>query len=43
MTGWVTDLRANVVVPGAGHWVNQEAPEAVNPVLLDWLEGLGLR
>ena len=40
MTGWVTDLRATVVVPGAGHWVNQEAPEAVNAALLEWLGGL---
>lgn len=37
MDGWVTDLRASVVVPGAGHWVNQEAPDAVNAALLDWL------
>lgn len=40
MTGWVTDLRASVVVPGAGHWVTQEAPEAVNDALLAWLDGL---
>lgn len=40
MNGWVTDLRACVVVPGAGHWVNQEAPEEVNRALLDWLTGL---
>jgi epoxide hydrolase A/B len=37
MNGWVTDLRAQVVVPGAGHWVNQEAPEEVNRALLEWL------
>jgi pimeloyl-ACP methyl ester carboxylesterase len=37
MNGWVTDLRAQVVVPGAGHWVNQEAPEEVNRALLQWL------
>jgi pimeloyl-ACP methyl ester carboxylesterase len=37
MDGWVTDLRASVVVPGAGHWVNQEAPGAVNEALLGWL------
>lgn len=37
MDGWMTDLRSSVVVPGAGHWVNQEAPEAVNAALLDWL------
>lgn len=37
MDGWVTDLRRTVVVPGAGHWVNQEAPDAVNTALLAWL------
>ena len=39
MDGHVTDLRASVVVPGAGHWVTQEAPDAVNAALLDWLAG----
>jgi pimeloyl-ACP methyl ester carboxylesterase len=43
MNDWVTDLRAGVIVPGAGHWVNQEAPQAVNEALLEWLEGLELR
>jgi pimeloyl-ACP methyl ester carboxylesterase len=37
MDAWVTDLRASVVVAGAGHWVNQEAPGAVNQALLAWL------
>ncbi|HWT94246.1 MAG TPA: alpha/beta hydrolase [Solirubrobacteraceae bacterium] len=37
MDGWVIDLRAKVVVPGAGHWVNQERPDEVNAALLDWL------
>lgn len=37
MQGWVTDLRASVVVPGAGHWVTQDSPQAVNRALLDWL------
>lgn len=40
MRGWVTDLRAEVVVPGAGHWVQQQEPEAVNDALLDFLGGL---
>jgi pimeloyl-ACP methyl ester carboxylesterase len=40
MTGWVDDLRANIVVPGAGHWVQQEAPEAVNTALLEFLRGI---
>jgi pimeloyl-ACP methyl ester carboxylesterase len=42
MAGWVTDLRVNAVVPGAGHWVNQEAPGEVNRLLIDWLHGLEL-
>ena len=37
MDGWVTDLRQSVVVPGAGHWVTQESPDAVNQALLQWL------
>jgi pimeloyl-ACP methyl ester carboxylesterase len=40
MDGWVTDLREKVVVPGAGHWVNQEVPDAVNDALLRFLRGL---
>jgi pimeloyl-ACP methyl ester carboxylesterase len=40
MRGWVTDLRAEVVVPGAGHWVQQEEPEAVNAALLRFLGSL---
>ena len=40
MDGWVTDLRSTVVVPGAGHWVQQEAPQAVNAALLEFLAGL---
>jgi pimeloyl-ACP methyl ester carboxylesterase len=37
MSGWVTGLRAEIVVPGAGHWVQQQAPEIVNEALLDFL------
>jgi pimeloyl-ACP methyl ester carboxylesterase len=40
MHGWVTDLRAEIVVPQAGHWVQQQAPEAVNAALLEFLAGL---
>ena len=40
MNGWVTDLRSKVVVPGAGHWVQQQAPDAVNEALLDFLAGI---
>jgi pimeloyl-ACP methyl ester carboxylesterase len=37
MRGWVTDLRAEIVIPGAGHWVQQQEPEAVNAALLRFL------
>ncbi len=37
MRGWVTDLREEVVVPDAGHWIQQQAPEAVNDALLRFL------
>jgi pimeloyl-ACP methyl ester carboxylesterase len=40
MTGWVTDLRMNEVIPDSGHWVQQDAPKAVNECLLGWLAGL---
>lgn len=34
---WLTGLRDVVLVPQAGHHVQQEQPEAFNEVLLDWL------
>jgi pimeloyl-ACP methyl ester carboxylesterase len=40
MNGWVTDLRLNIVVPNAGHWVQQQAPETVNAALLAFLADL---
>lgn len=40
MDGWVTDLRSLVTVPGAGHWVQQQAPAEVNAALLEFLAGL---
>jgi pimeloyl-ACP methyl ester carboxylesterase len=35
-----TDLRAKVLIPGAGHWNQQEAPEATSKALLEFLGGL---
>ncbi|MCD0452822.1 alpha/beta hydrolase [Actinocorallia sp. API 0066] len=37
----LTDLRAHVVLEGAGHWVQQERPAEVNGALLSFLAGLG--
>jgi pimeloyl-ACP methyl ester carboxylesterase len=34
------DLRAKVLIEGAGHWNQQEAPERTNAALLDFLAGL---
>ncbi len=36
----VTDLRGAHVLPGVGHWTQQERPAEVNALLLDWLKGL---
>lgn len=38
MEGWVTDLRVSEVIPGAGHWLQQQAPELVTRHVLQWLE-----
>jgi pimeloyl-ACP methyl ester carboxylesterase len=35
------DLRGKVLIEGAGHWNQQEAPEATNAALLGFLAGLG--
>jgi len=40
MNDWVEDLRVKVVVPKAGHWVQQQAPEQVNAALLEFFAGL---
>ncbi|HEV7691999.1 MAG TPA: alpha/beta hydrolase, partial [Hyphomonadaceae bacterium] len=34
------DLRRVTLVPGAGHWVQQEKPQEVNAFVLDFLKGL---
>jgi pimeloyl-ACP methyl ester carboxylesterase len=33
-------LRGNHILPGCGHWVQQERPAEVNDILIDWLNGL---
>jgi pimeloyl-ACP methyl ester carboxylesterase len=40
MPNRVKDLRINELIPGIGHWTQQEAPEAVNTALLRFLAGL---
>lgn len=41
MPAFVPDLRAKVLIPGAGHWNQQEAPAETNAALLDFLGKLG--
>lgn len=37
-----TDLRMQVVIPGAGHWIQQERAEEVNRLLLEFLRMPGV-
>jgi pimeloyl-ACP methyl ester carboxylesterase len=34
----VRDLRINELIPGIGHWTQQEAPDAVNEIILKFLK-----
>ncbi len=38
MPHFVKDLRINRMIPGIGHWTQQEAPEAVNEAILEFLK-----
>jgi pimeloyl-ACP methyl ester carboxylesterase len=40
MEGWLDDHRGNVLVEGAGHWVQQERPYEVNAALLAFAEAV---
>lgn len=37
---WVPNLRGTVLLPGCGHWTQQERPNEVNAALLEFLAGL---
>jgi pimeloyl-ACP methyl ester carboxylesterase len=34
------DLRVELSVPGAGHWIQQERPDQTNRALIDFLDGV---
>jgi pimeloyl-ACP methyl ester carboxylesterase len=36
----VPDLRRKALLPGAGHWIQQERPAEVNQLLIDFLASL---
>lgn len=40
MPGLVPRLRTTAIIPGAGHWLQQEAAQEVNDALIDFLRGL---
>jgi pimeloyl-ACP methyl ester carboxylesterase len=42
MEGHALDHRGDTIVEGAGHWVQQEAPDEVNAALLAFLDSLDL-
>lgn len=37
---FLTDHRGNVIIDGAGHWVQQETPEPVNAALISFLDDI---
>jgi pimeloyl-ACP methyl ester carboxylesterase len=37
----VPDLRDTIILPGCGHWTQQERPKEVNAAMLTFLKGLG--
>lgn len=40
MANHLADLRINELIPNVGHWTQQEAPDAVNRYMLEFLAGL---
>lgn len=40
MPSYVTNLKVNQLIPGVGHWTQQEAPEAVNSQIIDFLNSV---
>ena len=40
MSRAVNDLRGVILLPEAGHWIQQELPEETNTAILEFLQGL---
>jgi pimeloyl-ACP methyl ester carboxylesterase len=34
------NCRRQVIIPGAGHWIQQERPQEINQLLVDFAKGL---
>jgi epoxide hydrolase A/B len=41
LQAFVPRLRETIMLPGCGHWTQQERPEAVNAAIIGFLQGLG--
>ena len=37
MPRYVTNLKVNQLIPGIGHWTQQEAPAEVNTLMIDFI------
>jgi len=40
LTKFVPNLRKTIMLPGCGHWTQQERPAEVNAAMIDFLKGL---
>jgi pimeloyl-ACP methyl ester carboxylesterase len=40
LTNFVPQLRGTVMLPGCGHWTQQERAEEVNDAMIDFLRNL---
>jgi pimeloyl-ACP methyl ester carboxylesterase len=38
----VANLKKKVLLPGAGHWIQQERPTEVNQLLIEFLASLNI-
>jgi len=41
MSQWVPQLRETIMLPGCGHWTQQERPGEVNTAMIAFLASLG--
>jgi pimeloyl-ACP methyl ester carboxylesterase len=40
LTKFVPKLRRTIMLPGCGHWTQQERPAEVNTAIIEFLKGL---
>ena len=37
---FMPNLKKKVIIPGAGHWIQQERPKEINEILVEFLKSL---